>query len=91
MRQHSLRSSGDITFNEDEKQKMSVEVCFVFFSFFIHWKECTDLIMDALDKKQKDVILSFSGKVGVMLKPLFPSFVEYFANRKAGGVVTSKL
>lgn len=89
MRQHSLKSSTDINFNEDDQQKMPVEVLI---DLLLTWmKECADLIVDAIDKRQKEVILTLGGKIGVMMKPFFPWAVEYFAKRKAGGVVSSKL
>jgi hypothetical protein len=59
MRQHSVKSSSAIEFFEDDAKKMSVE-------------ECSKLIVEAIDKKKKNVVLTLSGKLGVYCKPLLP-------------------
>jgi len=81
MRQHSqkqLSSKSKIEFNEDESKKMSVE-------------ECAKLIVEAIDSKQRNVVLTLSGKLAVILKPCLPNLIDYFAKKKSGGIVQSKL
>eukprot|EP01114_Cavostelium_apophysatum_P022745 TRINITY_DN8331_c0_g1_i1.p1 TRINITY_DN8331_c0_g1~~TRINITY_DN8331_c0_g1_i1.p1 ORF type:complete len:269 (+),score=30.76 TRINITY_DN8331_c0_g1_i1:45-851(+) len=78
MREHAIKSTSEVEFSEDDSKKMSVE-------------ECTDFVVDAIDKRKKSEILTLSGKLAVVFKPLLPDVVAYIAKRKAGGQVTSKL
>eukprot|EP01119_Soliformovum_irregulare_P000544 TRINITY_DN10387_c0_g1_i1.p1 TRINITY_DN10387_c0_g1~~TRINITY_DN10387_c0_g1_i1.p1 ORF type:complete len:265 (+),score=45.54 TRINITY_DN10387_c0_g1_i1:177-971(+) len=78
MREHSLTSTAAIQFNEDVSKHMDPQ-------------ECARQIVDAVDTGKRHVVLTFSGKMAVMLKPFFPSLVQYFAKKKAGGELRSKL
>jgi len=74
MRDHSLQVSKRIQFNEPDSNKMPSE-------------DCAKAIVDAVDKRKENVILTTSGKIGVMMKPLLPGLVQYFATRKSGGEI----
>lgn len=43
--------------------------------------ECTALIMTAMRSRQRELIMGVQGKVGVWLKPFFPSFIDGMARR----------
>ncbi|PRP73207.1 hypothetical protein PROFUN_03521 [Planoprotostelium fungivorum] len=75
MRDNSLhgKKEGDIKFNESEESRMSVE-------------EAAQEIARAVSERRGNVILTFSGKLGVILKPIVPSLIERMAIKKAGGV-----
>jgi hypothetical protein len=94
MREHSVAQFApkkNIEFNEDDSKKMSVEVRIPISKISHIFQECTSLIVEAIDSKKRNVILTFSGKLAVMLKPFFPTVIDYITNRKTGGSVNSKL
>jgi len=76
MRKHSLRTINDIEFNEPDSCKMSVETC-------------AQLIVKAFDSRKRNVILTTSAKLAVIMKPFLPEVVDYFSVKKSGGRMLS--
>mmetsp|Transcript_7384 Transcript_7384/g.10236 ORF Transcript_7384/g.10236 Transcript_7384/m.10236 type:complete len:80 (+) Transcript_7384:3-242(+) len=79
MREPALPVSGSaIQFNEDDSKKMSVE-------------DCAAQAVEAIEAKKLDVVLTVSGKLAVLFKPILPSLVRRIAARKSGGQTQAKL
>jgi len=71
IRQHTFGARGKVinTHLHNENQKaMSLEVC-------------TDLIMRAMIKRQRELVMTWEGKLGLWLKLLFPGLVDRIADR----------
>ena len=70
IRQHILGASGKVVnTNLGEQQKaMSPEVC-------------ADLIVEAMAKRQRELVMTFKGKLGLWLKLLAPNLVDKIASR----------
>eukprot|EP01117_Protostelium_nocturnum_P008048 TRINITY_DN2865_c0_g1_i3.p1 TRINITY_DN2865_c0_g1~~TRINITY_DN2865_c0_g1_i3.p1 ORF type:complete len:312 (-),score=60.10 TRINITY_DN2865_c0_g1_i3:28-837(-) len=71
MRDNSLKPSSSTShLNEEENSKMTVE-------------EAAQSIIQAVVSKKENVVLTWSGKLGVSLKPFFPSLISKLAAKKA--------
>jgi len=78
IRENALGPKEDLEHNEPDTKRMSAETC-------------AKLIIIAAEKRKRKVILTFSGKLGVVLKPIMPRLVQYVSTRKANAKQLSKL
>ena len=71
IRQHVLGAQGtpvDASLKNEKQQAMSTEVC-------------ADLIIKAMEKRQRELVMTLKGKLGLWLKLLAPKLVDAIASR----------
>ncbi|GAM20096.1 hypothetical protein SAMD00019534_032710, partial [Acytostelium subglobosum LB1] len=78
MRTHSLGATEkkSVQFNEDESKRMSLE-------------DCCNIMVSSIEGRRKKVVFPFSNYLATVIKPIFPSFIEKMALKKAGGSVSA--
>jgi len=78
IRENALGPKEDLEHSEPDSKRMSPETC-------------AKLIITAAEKRKRKVILTLSGKLGVLMKPIIPRVVQYVSTRRANVKQLSKL
>jgi len=70
LREHAIRGQSEAENLLNEAEGMNAQ-------------ECAQIVVNAVESRQKEVILTASAKVALVMKPIFPSLVEKLATRKS--------
>lgn len=88
LREHAIRGQSEAENLLNEAEGMNAQVKPILFNkhfltIFKFQKECAQIVVNAVESRQKEVILTASAKVALVMKPIFPSLVEKLATRKS--------